>query len=314
MNYKVFETDSQLYIDTPLLNETVNISEITAMDKPFEKRLVSPKAKAVISRLRMSSSIHLLKSECKFKIGYVCGNKNYFHPDEATIGKYRLPKENLIPCILNAKGINGNPEIVLDAPAGIEINRSLFYPRVMDAGTKRYIQIGEERKVHQGYKCRVRNPWYKTPGIEIPDLILTVFGDVPKLVANSGRYAVSNSLLSGQLTGETPPKNLICRWYNSLTLLLIEITIHSLGGGTLVLIPGETDKMEMLNNFPDDLVDKTYSQLFECMKKQGIERAYELGNEIVLKRVYGLSDGDVEAIQDSLACLREWRIPDKRRG
>ena len=116
-------------------------------------------------------------------------------------------------------------------------------------GEEAYIKQGEKLGINARYKCRVRKPWYLTPGLEIPDIVLTVFGDTPKMMMNDAGYYISNSLLGGFSSGSSA-RELICRWYNSLTLLSIETNIHSLGGGTLVLIPGETDKLEIIAGFP----------------------------------------------------------------
>ena len=126
---------------------------------------------------------------------------------------------------------------------------------------------------------------------------------------------MSNSLLCGYVRNHAyTARELVCRWYNSLTLLMIELYIHSLGGGTLALIPGETDKMELLSDFPGRDTDAVFHALDQCALSDGPQRAYELGDEIVLRKRYGFTEDELSAIRASLSLLRSWRRPGARRG
>ena len=120
-------------------------------------------------------------------------------------------------------------------------------------------------------------------------------------------------LLSGFSTKHNC-KELICRWYNSLTLLSIETTIHSLGGGTLVFIPGETDKLETISNFPKEQIENIYTKISIFAKKNPLEEIYKYGDTIVLKEIYGFSNEDIDKIRYALMILRNWRNTEKRRG
>ncbi len=314
IKYKIFDSTENLLLGNSTIDVSIPIKDITQLSKPFEWELISPKTKDFISTLRCDGKLTPLKDECKFKIGYVCGNKEYFHPTEKTVKEYQIKESNLIPCLINSKEINRQKQIGLDTLASATSN-NLFYPIEIGEGEKKYITYGERKKVNLAYKCKVRKPWYITPAIEIPDVILTVFGDIPRLIANSKGYAVSNSLLCGIISApqKLSAKELICRWYNSLTLLLIELYIHSLGGGTLVLIPGEMDKMELISGFPECKINEVFDKLNSCIISNGTSATYSLGDELVLKQVYNFKDSDIQEIRSSLEKLRLWRRPDLRR-
>ena len=312
INYFTFNNVSDLFHNKPQVSTKVKIDEILMMNKPFEQKLIPDAAQKIFEKLRLQNKLGLLKNECKFKIGYVCGNKEFFHPNQATIKKFGLKKNNLIPCILNAKEINTCYNLGIDTNT-YQTKKYLFCPTKIDNKTIKYISYGEKKEIHLGYKCSKRKPWYKTPGIEIPDIILTVFGDTPRLLTNSKRYVVSNSLLSGIISTSTSSKNVACRWYNSLTLLMIELMIHSLGGGSLVIIPGEIDKLEFLRDFPEKFEDNIFKQFNEYIIKHGFKEAYNLGDEIVLKNIYKLSNKEINTIKKSLDILQKWRNPENRR-
>lgn len=314
IDYKAFENIDKLFSNEFIFQREIPIYEILSMSKPFEKALLSSESKEIIENLRNNGFLNCLVEDCKFKIGYVCGNKKFFHPTAEVANNYELSKSNLLPCLVNSKDINGNKKIGLNTDMSKPKNY-LFYPKTLSKGDIAYISYGEANNIHLGYKCKARSPWYITPTVEIPDVILTVFGDIPKLIANDGRYVVSNSLLGGTIKDKrkTTSKELICRWYNSLTLLMIELYIHSLGGGTLVLIPGEMDKMELLCNFPSEKIESVFSVLNESMINRGTIATYEVGDDLVLKNIYNFTDSEISSIRNSLDILRSWRRPDFRR-
>lgn len=313
VHYRIFQTMDDMVADICMQESDIPIADIISMNKPFEAHLVGDPVWRMMERLQKNGMLAPIREECKFKIGYVCGNKKFFHPTAEDIQIYNIAPEDLIPSIVNARQINRERLLGVDA-VGLKNSSCLFYPKNAAEREAKYIEHGEECGVDKGYKCSIRSPWYITPCMEIPDVILTVFGNVPRLMKNSGGYAVSNSLLCGILRDKSKGKELICRWYNSLTLLVVEIYIHSLGGGTLVLIPGEVDQLKILSSFPEEKSAEIFRQLDENMKQHGAASTYELGDEIVLKQLYGFTPDEIAEIRSALKVLRSWRCPEERRG
>ena len=310
--YKVFDTLDDLYVDNAFHISQILISDIINLKKPFESELIPEAVSNILQSLRKCKKMTDLINECKFKIGYVSGNKKFFHPSSRTISQFSINSKNLKRCLLNAKKINSNANIGIET-ALISTYDYLFYPTQIEEGERQYIESGMTQSVHKAYKCKVRNPWYLVPGIEIPDMVLTVFGDTPRLMLNNGEFYITNSLLSG-FAVKNNCKELICRWYNSLTLLSIETKIHSLGGGTLVFIPGETDKLEIISDFPDEQTEIIYEKIAGFAKNHSTEEIYKYGDTIVLKEIYGISDEEIIEIRKAISILRNWRNPEKRRG
>jgi len=311
VNYALFRTVSDLLNDISSQNITIPVETILATEKPFVSHLLSEKQQEMLRGLYDKRIVKPVIESCKFKIGYVSADKAYFHPAKDVVTHYSLSKENLHSCILNAKEINGGTGIGIEVSEG-QCASTLFLPKNISEGERLYIQSGEMQGVHRRYKCRQRDPWYVTPHIEIPDVILSVFGENPKLIVNKGKYAVSNSLLCGRLKNEnvTP---FACRWYNSLTLLSIELNVHSLGGGSFVIIPGEADKLDIAAPLPPDNVSNIYARLDTALKTSGTETAYLLGDKLVLQDIFNLSDKDIRVIRQAIATLRQWRSPTARR-
>ena len=311
--YRVYNTLDDLFRDDRQLDVSIAISDILTMDKPFERALLPQHTMTLLSRLYQKGCLQKLIDDCKFKIGYVCGDKSYFHPLQSTIQAYKIHEENLLPCFNSSRQLvdKNNPGI---ETANMNCEAKLFYPKTMDEGEIAYIKKGEEDGIDQRYKCRVRKPWYMTPSIDVPDLILSVFGNVPKLISNNGHFIVSNSLLAGTIVSTMTKEAMICRWYNSLTLLMIELSVHSLGGGTLVLIPGETDRLDIISRLPEEKVEEVYHKIRSSIHGGDLDAAYRAGDGIVLKDIFHLSDEDISCIVEAVSILRDWRNPIKRRG
>lgn len=312
VKYSIFNSADEMFVENPSLESDIPIADITCGKKPFIIALLSSEQQTMLQNIRDKGLIKPLIDDCKFNIGYVCADKEYFHPSAEIQTAYHIPDENMIPCISNAKEINGGTQI----GAIVETNQcssKLYLPQKITNADEKYIKYGVDKGVNLRYKCQQRNPWYLTPGIEMPELILTVFGDAPKLIVNNGRYAVSNSLLAGRISSSISPKNIVCMWYNSLTLLSIELNIHSLGGGVLVLIPGETDKLDVVQSIPEAQIETVFKQIDECIKSKGVQAAYDLGDKLVLKEIVGLPEEQIQQIQSAVSFLRFWRKPDIRR-
>ncbi len=309
--YNVFETIEDLHNNNTIQTSKILIKDIIDLKKPFEHEQTPKEVINILEGLRQNNKLTSLVQDCKFKIGYVSGNKDFFHVSKDNIQQFKINKKNIRKSLINAKQITANIGIGIETKA-IEHYSFLFYPIRISNGEKRYIKYGETQGINKGYKCRGRKPWYVTPCLEMPDVILTVFGDVPKLLLNNGSFYVSNSLLSG--VSRVNCKEIICRWYNSLTLLSVELKIHSLGGGTLVLIPGETDKLEIVSDFPKEKVESTYTKLADFAKNNKTEDIYTFGDKIVLQEIYGLSDKKIDDIKKALSILRNWRNMEKRRA
>jgi hypothetical protein len=253
---------------------------------------------------KLHDSTESLSKHCAFNIGYVSGHKEFFHPSQETQSAWSLPAHSLTTALVSGRAMKG---------AGLLTSRldqhrigKLFLPSSrLTKAEKSYIQHGEERGVNLGYKCRVRSPWFLVPGVRVPDLVLSVFAEKPVLMKNDAGMAVSNSLLAGFMKDGRSADSFITAWYNSLTLLGCEMQVHSLGGGVLVLIPGEVAKVRISRA---TRIPKSHLQKLDFALLHGdVQLAYEIGDEFILKKTLGLSVSEIDLIRDGVARLQYWR-------
>ncbi|MBX3036013.1 MAG: SAM-dependent DNA methyltransferase [Anaerolineales bacterium] len=307
VNYEMYSTKTKMLNGMIDKENPISVESILSGSRPFIYSLLSEAHIRIIGKLRDKGLLRPITDFCKFKIGYVSADQEYFHPSEEQIEEFGLSGEELLPAIVNAKilkneniGLSINPK---------QVKKKLFYPQKMiTPASKKYIKHGEKIGVNQRFKCRQRHPWFITPSIETPDIILTVFGDKPRMYVNKGKYIASNSLLCGFIQNKSVDlDDFVASWYNSLTLLFIELKIHSLGGGVLVFIPGEADALEIID--PNSLVSinkNFYKELDEALKSGQLEKAYSLGDKYILESI-GLSKEEICLMTDAVKMLRKWR-------
>lgn len=149
VHYKTYKDIQDLFCDKYIVNTIIPIRDIFSLSKPFERELISSKTQHIIASLRKQQMLIPLLTDCKFKIGYVCGNKSFFHPSGEIIKKYKIKQCNLISCLINSKDINSQEQIGLDTENAISEN-FLFYPTNIGKGEIAYIQQGEKEKIHLG--------------------------------------------------------------------------------------------------------------------------------------------------------------------
>jgi tRNA1(Val) A37 N6-methylase TrmN6 len=141
--------------DLPACNSTyttrIPVSKIGSNSKPFVYSLLTKEQQELINRFRNEKIITPVVNVCKFKIGYVCADKKYFHPDADTRSRYNLPSGNFLPAVLNAKELNGGTGIGANADSR-QCENKLYLPQRITEGDKLYIQSGEMLGVHKKYK------------------------------------------------------------------------------------------------------------------------------------------------------------------
>ena len=301
--YQAFEHVNDLLGNFPLVNEQIPIDDLLRGQRSFVEALLEPNLRQLL-RGRIAETTVPARSLVTFNIGYVTGDKNFFHPTPAQIHEYCLPKASLHPALTSTRGLKkvglGTSSLKRE-----EMDR-LFLPgdNLLTAGERSYIEWGKENGVANRYKCQVRDPWYVVPGVRVPDVILSVFSERPVLLINDAEYFASNSLLCGFSNGPTS-EEIVTRWYTSLTLLQCELEVHALGGGVMVLIPGEAGNIRLPQQV---FAQEDHLDHLACQLQQGkTTEAYQSGDRRVLINQIGLSEDDVQLIRHGIEVLTHWR-------
>lgn len=302
VEYQAFDRVADLLADQPSIDVQLPVRDITG-GRAFVSALLRPELRDLL-RHQVAEWTVPARDLVTFNIGYVAGDKAFFHPDSDRIREYALPSRSLRPALTSTRGIRrvGLWSSAVDGAVATH----LFLPNAkrLTAGEHRYIAFGEANGTSRRYKCRVRAPWFVVPGTHVPDIALSVFTESPLLIVNDGEFLASNSLLCGYCTGITP-EELAVAWYTSLTLLMCELEVHALGGGVMVMIPGEVGNIRLPKKIR---AEAAHLATLDRMLRTGRPRdAYAAGDAPILRTQLGLGDGEVALVREGVETLSRWR-------
>jgi adenine-specific DNA-methyltransferase len=302
IRFEAYETVGQLDAGRPVLCSEIEITDVINGERAFLEALLSDDARHLL-RTRIALATVPARELVTFNIGYVCGDKKFFHPTPETIEAYGLTAKSLRPALTSARQLRGIGLRTALLPSSRF--SKLFLPgEALTQGERAYVNDGEALGVSERYKCRIRHPWYVTPYVRTPDLLLPVFTEKPPLLLNDAQVVASNSLLCGYVK-RTSAEALVSAWFTSLTLLQLELQVHALGGGVLVLVPREAGNVRLP---PMETVDRRrLSLLHELLTEEKVDLAFASGDESVLRKRVGLSSAEVAVIQEAVDTLSHWR-------
>ncbi|WP_275101776.1 N-6 DNA methylase [Nocardiopsis dassonvillei] len=300
VTYTAYETVNDMVSGSDSSGGEVSIHSIVAGQRSFQRALLPDGLEELLSEGASAGWTVPASELMTFRIGYVSGNKKYFHPSEETVGKYHLPDTSLQRSLINARKLRGQGL----RTSGIDdtLADHLWLPGdELTSGEKRYVRHGEQMEVSKGYKASLRSPWYRVPGVNVPDAILTVFSEQPLVLVNDASWVTSNSFLCAYARGGITAERFAISWYNPLTLLSIGLEVHSLGGGVVVMVPNEASRVAVLH--PDKALGGA-DRIDSALRSGSIADAYAAGAEN-LRKVFG-EDG-VGLIQQGIEALSHWR-------
>ena len=283
-----------------LNTKKISFDDLIYENKPFNFALLNDHQHNCVRKL-INEKTEPISNFFKVNIGYVTGDKTFFHPDEETISKFKINPKDLLNCITEGKSLNSK---LITSKIHSDFSSKLFYPENDSKPNEKYIKEGVKNKVNKRYKCKVRNPWYKTPLVAPPDFVMNCFSRNPNLILNDENYFFTNSFLCFyQLNDEFYPEEILLCWYTSITLLFSELYNHSLGGGMTIYVPKEILKIRLPIVKIDDYKNK-FSLLSEI--EDPIKR-YEFGDRYILKGILGFSEDQVVELKEIIKMLKDWR-------
>ena len=192
VRFEAYERTRDLDAGQPVVRKDLSIKAVIK-DRPFVQALL-PNELDTLLQERILPLTTPIPEYCAFNIGYVSGNQRFFHPDSGTVAEFMIPTASLRSTVVASRELSG----VGLRTSAIALNklRRLFYPNgSLSEQERQYILQGESEGIDTGYKCNRRKPWYKVPDVRVPDLLLSVFGEVPVLVENDADLVASNSIL-----------------------------------------------------------------------------------------------------------------------
>lgn len=265
-----------------------------------------------LERLQESQHISKLGEYAKVEVGITTGSNPFFTVPLSTVQFYDLEKY--------AKPLVGRS---VQVPSAIftqkdwQKNRAmearthlLAFPKMADLkgsiGARDYIAWGEEQKINEGYKCRIRDEWQIVPSLRISDALFIRRNNLyPKLIINEAEAYTTDTMHRVTVKPNVEIKALTASYYNSLSLAFSEICGRSHGGGVLELMPNEVEEILLpYNSNNADLLPEIDKMIRD---KKDISEILKMTNHKILKKNFGFTDSEIE-LADSI-----WKKLSKRR-
>lgn len=179
----------------------------------------------------------------------------------------------------------------------------------LSAELRRYIEEGERKEFHKGYKCSIRDPWYLVPSVWIPDgFAFRQIYDFPRMVLNTSG-ATSTDTIHRMRSHGAEPERVIANTYTWLTAASAEIEGRSYGGGVLELEPTEAERLLMPVQLNGAMPLKEVDQLVRAGR---LDAVLEENARIVLREHMGLTAAECELLKSVWTQMRDRRNSRRR--
>jgi adenine-specific DNA methylase len=176
---------------------------------------------------------------------------------------------------------------------------------VLAGSAAEYVKYGESLRFHEGYKCRIRHPWFHVPAIWVPDgFLFRQIHDFPRFVRNRAG-ATCTDTIHRFMVRDCDPDALVASTYTCLTAASAEIEGRSYGGGVLELEPTEAERLLVPRSL-DDAVPLPEADAY--IRKGKLEALLIENNKRVLRRALGLSARDCGLLRQVWEKLRDRRL------
>ncbi len=285
----------------------------------WTRYLLDPAALQAFTHASGARSVQALGEIARFEVSIVTGANDFFSVSDATLREgslapWALP---LLPRIRHAPGLILTPQDMQRAAcAGARTNLLDFSserpdPRTQPAA-RAFLEQGEARGLPGRYKCRIREPWFRVPGIARGSLLLSKRSHgYPRVVVNQAGVFTTDTIYRGEVRGDATPAGVASAFHNSLTLLAAELEGRSFGGGVLELVPSEIARLA----FPVIAgADAQLQALDRIARALPVDELVRATDALLAGAPAGIERDVLGALQGAREQLRDRRLARNRRG
>ncbi len=251
------------------------------------------------------------------ELGSVTGANHFFAISETTRREYEIDPRHLRrispPGTRHLKGLEfSRMQWETLRAQGERVWLLCPSPKASAAGLRRYIEEGERQQIQEAYKCSIREPWWRSPAMPVPDLFFTYMSHrYPRLINNTSGATFLNSMHGMRLRRglkREPREALPLLALNSATMLGAETLGRAYGGGILKMEPREAaglpvPAIEQLQGAWAKLAERKDN--LDARLRQGEWQTVRAEvDRVLLGEVMGLGEAEVAALREGARVLR----------
>lgn len=304
--------------DFKKLNINLNgFQKINHVKEKWTKYFVSAEEIEVIRSIRNDRRFTKFSDLALINVGITTGNNTYFSVDEETTEEYDL-ESVVLPLIgksSHAHGIFFTNNDWQENKKSRKRAMLICFPDTpyeeYPVKHKEYIEIGEKKGEHKGYKCSIRDRWYIVPSVWIPDAFFLRRNNLyPKFVLNYCNAVSTDTMHRIKFNEGVNAENVLLSYYNSISFSFTEICGRSYGGGVLEILPGEVGNimLPIIDHIDENLKKDLLKQIDTIIRNdEDIEKALDLVDQKILVESLGIEK------EVCSTCRNIWKKMQKRR-
>ncbi len=300
-------------LETYDVQSSCQLSPGTAKSSALQSKgfLVDEAALNIIQKLHQKC--HPVSDYCDNAAGTVTAANDYFILSKAELASRKLTRWSRP--IIKKSAFLGDAvdfterhfdEIEASGKACRVLDFSKLHANRLPKAVQRYIEFGQERGIHERYKCKHRREWFKVPIVQDNDgFFFKRSHVVPRLCVNSCGVLATDSAYHLRMKPNIEIKDLCASFYNSLTLLFAEIEGRFYGGGVLEVTPNEFRRLPLPMSSFSELEFFEFESRFSL--SDGGWKAIEFSNARLMTKLQ-LSTTEMQLIEDARQTLQRHRL------
>lgn len=280
--------------------DTNGFQKLQHVHEKWTKYFTNNKENELISKIRKDSRFQMLSDTALINVGITTGNNKYFSINDKTVKQYELEKvvRPLIGRSAHAHSVYFNEA---DWKENVDAGKAAYlidfpeveYERYPDKH-KEYIHLGEVNGENEGYKCSIRERWYRIPSVWVPDAFFLRRNNLyPKFVLNCCNAVSTDTMHRIKFNDGVEPERILLSYYNSISFAFTELCGRSYGGGVLEILPGEVGNIlvPILDDIPIEIVRQVLREVDLIVREdEPIENALDIVDKEILINGIGIEE------------------------
>lgn len=276
---------------------TNGFQKMQHIHEKWTKYFTNDKENELVSEIRSDRGFQKLSNVALINVGITTGNNKYFSVNQKTVDKYELQKvvRPLIGRSAHAHSVYFEKK---DWKENVDAGKAAYlidfpeedYDKYPDKH-KEYIKLGEANEENMGYKCSIRERWYRIPSIWVPDAFFLRRNNLyPKFVLNCCDAVSTDTMHRIKFNEGIEPERILLSYYNSISFAFTELCGRSYGGGVLEILPGEVGNILVpkLDDISINKIRAILKQVDQIVRDDSIEKALDIVDEEILIKELGI--------------------------
>jgi len=252
-----------------------------------------------LENIAIDRNIPVLGKFANVEVGITTGSNDFFTVPLSTVEEYYL-QEYARPMVGRSVQVNSviftNKDWENNKFSKAKAHLLVFPDRDnlnKKNGAVKYIEFGESKEIHKGYKTGIRNDWFVVPSLKISDALFIRRNNLyPRLIINQAGAYTTDTMHRVFVHPGTNIEALTASYYNSLSLAFTEVSGRSHGGGVLELMPNEAERVLLPYHIANASLLQEIDKLIR--NKTDIEDVLKFTNQIILKEHFGFSQTEID--------------------